>query len=164
MNCSSSNVSIIEIECQFKSTSRMNQTVSFGGKIIKNLTNPQVMIEWSYKTGNNLWRDLLKFEKVPVCQFLNRAIKLPYLENVIEYYQSILSTFPHSCPILAGSYYMRNISNGQYDGFKDMIMRNFGGMQNGFYKGVLKMHSVKDDNIFTAIWQAEIDSIANGAV
>lgn len=167
INCSSSNLSTTKIECRIRSTSRTNQTVSFGATLLKNLTNPLIRYEFSWKTSNNQWREVFKLEKIPFCLFLNRSISLPYLDDLVDGFIKTFPMMPHRCPILTGSYYMQNISNGEYESVRDRVMmfiENFGGMsfKNGIYKHELKIFSVKDQNIYTLTWQVEFNLNGSG--
>lgn len=163
INCSSSNLTCINNECRLKSTSRTNQTLSIGATLLKNLSSPLFRIEWSSKTSNNQWREIFKLEKVPVCLFFNRSIRLPYAENMVDAYVKAFPQFPSACPILAGEYYMRNIPNGDYDVLKDTFLSNFGGIPgNGEYKIEYKIFSTRDDNIFSITVKAEVDTNGSG--
>lgn len=99
---------------------------------------------------------MLKLDKIPVCQFLDNTIKLPYWDNMIDAYRQVLPTFPQKCPIAAGPYYVRNITNGNYDIIKDTFLGNFGTVQNGQYRIFVNLYSLKDPNMFTISWQLEI--------
>lgn len=115
-------------------------------------------IQWSQRSNNNMWRELLKFDKIPICKFLDNAIRLPYFDNLLSAYQQAFPTFPTSCPILASPYYIRNMSNGDYDIMKETFLNNFGGLPNGEYKILLNVFSFKDPNIYTISWQVEISN------
>lgn len=158
VRCSSSNLSCTRIECRLKSISRTNQTLSFGATVVKNLTSPQFKIELSYKTSNNMWRELFKLEKVPICQFMNRSINLPYLDNMMDVYVKVFPTFPRTCPVLTGPYYMRNVTNADYDHLKDIFISNFGGLHiNGVYKLDFYVFSARDEDIYSLMMQMEVD-------
>lgn len=156
--CSSSNISCTNIECRLKSLSRMNQTLAVGVTLIRNLTNPLCKVEYSYKTSDNLWRELFKLEKIPICQFMNRTVRLPYLDNVMDAYEEAFPSFPHRCPIFAGSYYLRNVTNAKFDLIKDTFANNFESLKsNGIYKTAVSVYSSKDSDIFTLTLQTEVD-------
>lgn len=58
--CSSSNLTCLNSECRLRSTSRMNQTLSLGCNVTRNLTNPQVR------------KDIFLFYKINIQNFLFR--------------------------------------------------------------------------------------------
>lgn len=106
-----------------------------------------------------MWRELFKLEKVPICPFMNQTIKLPYLDNMMGVYTKVFPSFPQKCPVLTGPYYMRNVSNAQYDLFKDTFLTNFGSLQiNGEYKIDFGVFSMRDKDIFSWMIKVEVDS------
>lgn len=162
VTCSSSNISCTIIECRLKSLSRTNQTLSIGLTILRNLTNPQFRVEYAYKTSDNMWREVFKLEKIPICQFMNRTLRLPYLDNVMDAFEEAFPTFPHRCPLTAGSYYLRNVTNAKFNLIKDTFSNNFGSLQSsGIYKTELSLFSTRDRDIFTLIVQDEVNVSAS---
>lgn len=90
---------------------------------------------------------------------MNQTIKLPYLDNMMSVYAEVFPAFPQKCPVLTGPYYMRNVSNAQYDLFKDTFLSNSGSLQfNGEYKIDFGVFSMRDKDIFNFMIKVEVDS------
>lgn len=62
------------------------------------------------RTSGATWRQLIKFERIDGCMFLNGMQSLPIIDAVKKYYGEYFPNWPQRCPIMPGKYSVYNLT------------------------------------------------------
>lgn len=97
----------------------------------------------SSKTLTN-WRQIIKVDKVDLCDFYKNGNKLPFIGDGMHYFLDLIPNAPRGCPILPGEYYTHNISLGTAEQVASEPESFRFGFPNGVYKHTITIYNDED--------------------
>lgn len=105
-----------------------------------------------YKSGVS-WRQIIRLEKIKVCNFLSGSNMFQFLIAVRDGYNTLAPpSFPRKCPIKKGKYSASNISLVRGDlSYAANRAMTVGELPNGLYRHVISL-SDDEDPVGATLW------------